>query len=88
MEFKIDRSSALPYYAQLRDIIQARIQAGIWQPGTNCLVNLSLCRLFGVSRTVVRQALNDLSNKGLVVREKGKGTFVAPPKIRESLIQN
>lgn len=87
MEFKIDRTSALPYYAQLRDIIQARIQAGIWRPGDQLPGEPELCRLFGVSRTVVRQALNDLSHKSLVVREKGKGTFVAPPKIRESLIQ-
>lgn len=43
--------------------------------------------MFAVSRTVIRQALNDLVNKGLLVREKGKGTFVAQPKIRESLVQ-
>jgi GntR family transcriptional regulator len=43
--------------------------------------------MFGISRTVIRQALNDLVYKGLVIREKGKGTFVAEPKIRESLVQ-
>jgi GntR family transcriptional regulator len=40
-----------------------------------------------ISRTVVRQALKDLTYEGLLVREKGRGTFVAGPKINEGLIQ-
>jgi GntR family transcriptional regulator len=46
-----------------------------------------LCRLFDVSRTVIRQALRDLELEGLIVREKGRGTFVAEPKLREGLFQ-
>ncbi len=87
MKFEIDRSSALPYYVQVRDAIHARIQSGEWLPGDQLPGEPELCRLFSVSRTVIRQALNDLTNKGLVIREKGKGTFVAQPKIRESLVQ-
>lgn len=87
MGYEIDRSSAMPYYVQLRDTIQARIQSGEWSPGDQLPGEPELCRLFSVSRTVVRQALNDLANKGLVIREKGKGTFIAQPKIRESLVQ-
>lgn len=87
MDFAVDRSSALPYYVQVRDAIQARIQDGVWNPGDRLPGEPELCRLFDVSRTVIRQALNDLVYKGLVVREKGKGTFVAQPKIRESLVQ-
>ncbi len=44
--------------------------------------------MFSVSRTVIRQALNDLVNEGFVTRKKGKGAFVALPKIRERLVQN
>jgi GntR family transcriptional regulator len=43
--------------------------------------------MFSVSRIVIRQALADLVHKGLVVREQGKGTFVAGPKINEGLIK-
>jgi GntR family transcriptional regulator len=45
------------------------------------------CEIFGVSRTVIRQALADLLHDGLIVKEKGNGTFVAEPKITENLVQ-
>ncbi len=87
MSFSINRTNGIPYYIQVRDILQEHFQAGTWQPGDQLPGEPELCRMFGVSRPVVRQALNDLSNKGLIVREKGKGTFVAESKIRESLVQ-
>ncbi len=87
MDFSVNRSSAIPYYVQIRDTIQASIQAGEWQPGDQLPGEPELCRMFAVSRTVIRQALSDLVNKGFLVREKGRGTFVAQPKIRESLVQ-
>ena len=46
-----------------------------------------MCRRYDVSRTVIRQALRDLEHEGLIVREKGRGTFVAEPKLREGLFQ-
>ncbi len=87
MDFSIDRDSGIPYYIQVRDALQEHCQAGTWQPGDQLPGEPELCRMFNVSRTVIRQALQDLASKGLVVREKGKGTFVAQPKIRESLFQ-
>lgn len=87
MDFAVNRSSAIPYYVQVRDTIQARIHAGIWESGDQLPGEPELCRMFAVSRTVIRQALNDLVNQGFLIREKGKGTFVARPKIRESLFQ-
>jgi GntR family transcriptional regulator len=87
LEFSIDRSSPVPYYIQVRDALQMRIQDGSWHPGDQIPGEPELCRMFDVSRTVIRQALNDLVYRGLLVRKKGKGTFVAEPKIRESLVQ-
>lgn len=87
MDLAVDRDSAIPYYVQVKETIQALIHAGVWQPGEQLPGEPDLCRMFAVSRTVIRQALNDLVNKGLLFRAKGKGTFVAQPKIRESLVQ-
>ncbi len=87
MDLSIDRDSPIPYYVQVRDVLRAGIQDGRWQVGDRLPGEVELCRMFDVSRTVIRQALNDLVYKGLLVRRKGKGTFVVGPKIREGLIQ-
>ncbi len=84
---RIDRDSPIPYYAQVKDALQTRIREGEWQAGHQLPGEPELCRIFKVSRTVIRQALNELLHEGLIVRVKGRGTFVAEPKIKESLIQ-
>ncbi len=40
--------------------------------------------IYGVSRTVVRAALQALAHSGLVAMEKNRGAFVAKPSIREA----
>ena len=80
----IDRSSYVPLYVQVRDSLKELIHGGR-APGEQLPGEPELCRLFNVSRTVIRQALRDLELEGLIVREKGVGTFVAAPKLREGL---
>src|SRR5260370_26965890 len=43
--------------------------------------------MYSVSRTIVRKALDHLTQEGLLYRIQGKGTFVAPPKLRERFVQ-
>lgn len=83
----IDFKSNIPYYVQLIDLIRGMIQGKIWQPGSKIPGELELCNSYGISRTVVRQALRELEFQGLVTARKGKGTFVTEPKINESLAQ-
>jgi len=78
---RIDRSSALPYYVQLKEALMEGIEGGRWKPGARLPSEPELCASFDVSRTVVRQALQELVYEGVVVREKGRGTFVAEGKI-------
>ncbi len=86
---KIDRESRVPYYVQLKAALEDHIEAGGWKPGDRIPGEPELCQIFGVSRTVVRQALNEMALQGIVVRQRGRGTFVAQPKISSrSLVQS
>jgi GntR family transcriptional regulator len=83
----INRGSAEPYYRQISDFLRAAMDAGRYTPGTLLPSEKEFCEQFGVSRPVVRQALEDLSRDGYVYRVKGKGTFVAEEKLNSHLIQ-
>lgn len=52
-------------------------------PGAK-LAEQKLADLFNVSRTIVRQALNQLSRDGLVTLQSARGAFVATPGVREA----
>ena len=82
----IDRHSATPLHDQLRQLIIEGIERGGMQPGDPLPGEHRLCERYGISRTVVRQALAQLEHEGLVERVKGKGTFVSRPRTSESLV--
>ncbi len=83
----INHDSHIPYYVQVKDALRECIEGGDWSPGTQLPGEPELCQLFQVSRTVIRQALKEMEYEGLIVRKKGRGTFVAEPKISEGLFQ-
>jgi GntR family transcriptional regulator len=83
----VDRSSPVPLYVQIRESMRADLARGRWKTGDVLPCESELCRIFGVSRVVIRQALHDLRGAGLVTRERGRGTFAAKPKISEALVQ-
>lgn len=84
----IDRRSPLPLYYQLKEVISATIRQDRLEPGTRLRGDHELCSDYGLSRTVVRQALSELESEGLIERVKGRGTFVAAPKTPEGLVQS
>ncbi len=83
----INFESRIPYYIQLMDILKEKIQLGNWTSGDQIPGEQDLCEHYGISRTVVRQALRELELEGVINRRKGKGTFVSLPKISEGLAQ-
>lgn len=86
MAHTIDRASPLPFYYQLKQILLWRIKDQKLPPGGRLPGDHELCRTYGVSRTVVRQALSELETEGVLERVKGRGTFVAQHRIGESLV--
>jgi GntR family transcriptional regulator len=77
----LDRSSFVPLYYQLQEVLKEQIESGVWSTGEALPSEPELARRFGVSRVVVRQALAILEDDRQIVRVKGRGTFVAEPKL-------
>lgn len=71
------RPSARPLYAQVKDLMRARLSDGSWKPGRLLPSEFELAADFGVSQGTVRKALDELAAERLVIRKQGKGTFVA-----------
>jgi GntR family transcriptional regulator len=84
----IDRSSVLPFYYQLKQILLADISERGLLPGDRLPGDHELCASYDISRTVVRQALAELETEGVIERIKGRGTFVAPHRTGEHLVQS
>lgn len=78
---RLDRSSFVPLYYQLQEVLKEAIESGVWLPGDRLPSEAELARHYDVSRVVVRQALAILEDDRQISRIRGKGTFVAPPKI-------
>lgn len=68
------RSRSLAH--ELVDGIGAQIQAQVLRPGDKLPTESEIMRAYGVSRTVVREALSRLQAGGLVETRHGIGTFV------------
>ncbi|MGH8915205.1 MAG: GntR family transcriptional regulator [Acidimicrobiia bacterium] len=82
---RADQSAAgpEPKYYELRRWLRQHLDG--LAPGTPVDAERALSERFNISRTTVRQALHDLAVEGRIVRMQGRGTFVAPPKVTQSL---
>src|SRR5579863_2930310 len=82
----INTRSYVPYYQQLKQILITDVQSR--KRGDLLASESDLCRTYSVSRTVVRQALDELERDGLVLKVKGKGTFVTGRKLNARFVQH
>lgn len=81
MSEKINLNSKVAYYLQMKEILQAKIERGDYKPGDRLPSEVEFCRMYNVSRSVVRQTLMELEYEGLIIKQRPKGTFVAEPKM-------
>lgn len=82
---QLDRSSDIPLYLQVRNLLISRIFDGEWPVGGLLPSEQQLCTQLGVSRGTLRQALADLEREGYVRREQGRGTFVIRGQVRQNI---
>lgn len=81
----LDKQSPIPIYIQIEEQLKQQIQQGDFPIGTSIPSERELSERFLVSRMTVRQSITNLVNDGLLYREKGRGTFVASPKVEQPL---
>lgn len=79
----IDKSSPIPVYYQLKNDLTSKIAQGVWKPGECIASERELCEIYGVSRMTIRQAVGELVQEGILLRIKGKGTFVCEQKLKQ-----
>ena len=83
----IEKDNRVPLYYQLMDILMGKIEQGELKEHDRLPSERELCEQYNVSRTTVRQTMQELEKEGLINKEHGKGTFVSPKVINQSLVQ-
>ena len=68
---------ALPMYSKISSLLRNRIQSGQYEKGQRLPTEDALVKEFGVSKITIRHALSLLAEERLIVRFRGRGTFVA-----------
>lgn len=79
----LDKKSPIPVYYQLKNYIFTKIKNGEYKEGDMIPSERELAEGFNISRMTVRQAFNQMVSEGLLLREKGRGTFVSKRKIEQ-----
>jgi DNA-binding GntR family transcriptional regulator len=81
----VDRTSPVPLYFQLAQQLESAIERGALTPGSLLGNEIELAGRLGLSRPTVRQAIQSLVDKGLLVRRRGVGTQVVHSQVRRPL---
>lgn len=77
----IDKSYFVPIYYQLYKYYEKQITDGILKPGDALPTEMELAESLEISRMTVRRAIAELVVAGMIYTQKGRGTFVAKPKL-------
>jgi GntR family transcriptional regulator len=81
--FKSD--TVVPLYQQLYDAILGKIESGEYKHNQLIPSEQQLSDIYKVSRITVRSAIQRLADENILVKKRGKGTFVKPPSYVESI---
>lgn len=73
----ISNPLGIPLYQEVKRKIIESVRRGEWKPGGVIPSEKKLCERFGVSMGTVRKAVDELSAEGFLIRQQGRGTFVA-----------
>ncbi|MGJ9421708.1 GntR family transcriptional regulator [Aeromicrobium sp. CF3.5] len=85
LQISVDRSSPVPLYFQVAEQIERAISDGRLSPGQKIDNEVAFATELGLSRPTMRQAIQTLVDKGMLVRKRGVGTQVVRSEIRRSV---
>lgn len=86
-DIKMNKNIPVPLYYQLKQQILDKIVRNELNVEEQIPNELDFVEALGISRTTVRQAINELVSEGYLYRIKAKGTFVSRPKVDEGFFQ-
>jgi DNA-binding GntR family transcriptional regulator len=75
----LDHDSHVPLYLQAADWVAAQVAAGKLVPGTRLPAERDLAEQWGVAYMTIRRMMAELRERGIVVSQPGKGTFIIEP---------
>lgn len=82
--FKIDKKSEIPLYQQLAHSIKKAVDEQKLKENDKIPAESEFCKIYDLSRTTVRQALDILEKDGYIYKLRGKGSYVSTPKIYQN----
>ncbi|HEY9308308.1 MAG TPA: GntR family transcriptional regulator [Microbacterium sp.] len=77
----LDRTGPVPLYFQVSSAIEGAIRSGEIPPGARLENEIAIGQRAGLSRPTIRRAMEELVDKGLLVRRRGIGTQVVQGQV-------
>lgn len=72
----VSAASRVPRYVQVLSQLENAIRRGMLVPGDTLPIEQQFCEGFGVARSTLRRAMDDLERRGVISRTQGSGTRV------------
>ena len=73
--------SPAPIYQRVKEAIRQKVISQEWLPHQRVPSESELVKALDVSRMTINRALRELTADGILERQQGVGTFVAPQKV-------
>lgn len=82
----INKNSTIPLYIQLMNILIEKIENHM-KENDKLDSEREICKKYGLSRTTVREALDELEKNKYIYKVQGKGNFISPRVVEQDLIK-
>lgn len=81
----LERTGPIPLYYQVSSRLESAIRSGTIPPGVRLENEINIGQRLGLSRPTVRRAIQELVDKGLLVRRRGIGTQVVQGQVTRQM---